>query len=202
MIAIIDYGMGNLKSVKNALDFIGLESEITSDHNKILEANGVVLPGVGAFKDAMKNLKKNSLDKIIIDVAKAGTPLLGICLGMQLLYEKGFEGEECEGLALLKGDVIKMKGTDIRIPHIGWNLLMGVGNKLTYGINESLYVYFVHSYIASNYKNEELINYAEYGDYKIPALVGRDNILGAQFHPEKSGDVGLEILKRFGEMVK
>ncbi|MGL4774645.1 MAG: imidazole glycerol phosphate synthase subunit HisH [Clostridium sp.] len=202
MIAIIDYGMGNLKSVKNALDYLKLDCIITSEKEEILNADGVILPGVGAFKDAIKNLKESQLDDVVREVASKGIPLLGICLGMQLLFEKGYEGEECDGFAFLKGKVIQMEGDDIRIPHIGWNLLKGKGGTLTENIVGEPFVYFVHSFLAIDYEEDDLINYAEYGRYKIPAIVGKNNVMGAQFHPEKSGEIGLQILRNFGEMIK
>lgn len=201
MIAIIDYGMGNLKSVKNALDKLEIENVITNDCDEIRKAKGIILPGVGAFSDAMKNLKECNLIELIKEEAESGKLILGICLGMQVLFEKSYEGEETLGFGFLKGEVVKMEGNKIRIPHIGWNLLKGKDNELI-SLNKKSYVYFVHSYYGSEMNENELLNYVEYGEYKIPALVNRKNIYGAQFHPEKSGEVGLEILKNFGEMIK
>lgn len=206
MIVIIDYGMGNLKSVKNALDFIGIESKISSNESDIKNANALILPGVGAFPDAMDNIEKLSLDKIIKDEVKKGKPLLGICLGMQLLFENGFEGIERKGLGLLKGNIVKMKEdkkNNVKIPHIGWNnLIYNKKNQLFNNIKEREFVYYVHSYFAQGYEDDNLVAYSEYGDNKIPGVVRSDNVMGAQFHPEKSGSVGLSILKNFGELIK
>lgn len=206
MIVIIDYGMGNLKSVKNALDFIGRESKISSNESDIKNANALILPGVGAFPDAMDNIEKLSLDKIIKDEVKKGKPLLGICLGMQLLFENGFEGIERKGLGLLKGNIVKMKEdkkNNVKIPHIGWNnLIYNKKDQLFNNIKEREFVYYVHSYFAQGYEDDNLVAYSEYGDNKIPGVVRSDNVMGAQFHPEKSGSVGLSILKNFGELIK
>ena len=206
MIVIIDYGMGNLKSVKNALDFLGLESKISSDREEIRKADGLILPGVGAFPDAMDTIEKLSLDKIIKEEVANNKPLLGICLGMQLLFEKGFEGLERAGLGLLKVNIVKMKEdkeNNIKIPHIGWNnLIYNKKDPLFNDIEEGKFVYYVHSYFAQDYDNEDLIAYSEYGENKIPGVVRRNNVMGAQFHPEKSGDIGLAILKNFGELIK
>lgn len=206
MIVIIDYGMGNLKSVKNALDFLKLESKISSETEEIQKADALVLPGVGAFPDAMDTIEKLALDKVIKEEVMKKKPLLGICLGMQLLFEKGFEGIERKGLGLLKGNIVKMKedkNNCIKIPHIGWNnLLYNKKDELFNSIEEGKFVYYVHSYFAQDYNEEDLIAYSEYGDNKIPGVVRSGNVIGAQFHPEKSGTVGLSILKNFGELIK
>lgn len=206
MIVIIDYGMGNLQSVKNALDFLGLESKISSDEEEIRKAKGLILPGVGAFPDAMDTIERLSLDKIIREEVSNNKPLLGICLGMQLLFDKGFEGLERSGLGLLKGNIIKMKDdkeNNIKIPHIGWNnLIYNKKDELFNSIEEGEFVYYVHSYFVQDYNNEDLVAYSEYGENKIPGVVRCKNVMGAQFHPEKSGDVGLDILKNFGELIK
>lgn len=206
MIVIIDYGMGNLKSVKNALDFLGIESKVSSDVKEIKNANGLILPGVGAFPDAMSTIEKLSLDKIIKKEVNNGKPLLGICLGMQLLFEYGFEGAKRNGLGLLKGNVVRMKEdkkNNIKIPHIGWNnLIYNKKDELFTSLEEGEFVYYVHSYFAEDYNEEDLIAYSEYGLNKIPGVVRCNNIMGAQFHPEKSGKVGLAILKNFGELIK
>ncbi|WP_297424261.1 imidazole glycerol phosphate synthase subunit HisH [Clostridium sp.] len=206
MIVIIDYGMGNLKSVKNALDFLGLENKISSDIEDIRNAKALILPGVGAFPDAMETIEKLSLDKIIKEEVGKNKPLLGICLGMQLLFENGYEGVERKGLGLLKGNIIKMKDDkekNIKIPHIGWNnLIYKKKNELFDSIEEGKFVYYVHSYFAQDYNDEDLVAYSEYGENKIPGVVRKDNVMGAQFHPEKSGSVGLTILKNFGELIK
>jgi imidazole glycerol-phosphate synthase subunit HisH len=206
MIVIIDYGMGNLKSVKNALDFLGLENKISSDEEEIRKADGLILPGVGAFPDAMGTIERLALDKIIRKEVANNKPLLGICLGMQLLFEKGFEGLERSGLGLLKGNIVKMKDdkeNNIKIPHIGWNnLIYNKTDDLFNSIEEGKFVYYVHSYFVQDYNNEDLVAYSEYGENKIPGVVRCKNVMGAQFHPEKSGDVGLAILKNFGELIK
>ena len=206
MIVIIDYGMGNLMSVKNALDFLGLESKISSDEEEIRNANGLILPGVGAFPDAMDNIERLSLDKIIKEEVAKNKPLLGICLGMQLLFENGFEGLQRKGLGLLKGSIVKMKDdkkNNIKIPHIGWNnLIYNKKDELFNSIEEGKFVYYVHSYFAQGYNDDDLVAYSEYGANKIPGVVRCKNVMGAQFHPEKSGTVGLTILKNFGELIK
>lgn len=206
MIVIIDYGMGNLKSVKNAFDFLGLKSKISSDVKEIKNADRLILPGVGAFPDAISNIEKLSLDKIIKEEVNKGKPLLGICLGMQLLFEYGFEGAKVKGLGLLKGNVVKMKDdkkNNIKIPHIGWNnLVYNKKDEVFTSLEEGEFVYYVHSYCAKDYNEEDLIAYSKYGLNKIPGLVRCNNIMGAQFHPEKSGTVGLGILKNFGELIK
>ncbi|MBE6071154.1 MAG: imidazole glycerol phosphate synthase subunit HisH [Clostridium butyricum] len=206
MIVIIDYGMGNLKSVRNALNFLGLENKISAKEEEIKNADALILPGVGAFPDAMDTIEKLGLDKIIKEEVRKGKPLLGICLGMQLLFDKGFEGVEKNGLGLIKGNIVKMKEdkeNNIKIPHIGWNnLLYNKSDDLFKGIDEGKFVYYVHSFFAQDYNNEDLVAYSEYGENKIPGVVRCKNVIGAQFHPEKSGDTGLNILKNFGELIK
>jgi len=206
MIVIIDYGMGNLSSVKNALNFLGLESKISSDEEDIRNAKGLILPGVGAFPDAMETVERLSLDKIIKEEVAKNKPLLGICLGMQLLFENGFEGLERKGLGLLKGSIVKMKDdkkNNIKIPHIGWNnLIYNKKDELFNYIEEGKFVYYVHSYFVQGYNDDDLVAYSEYGENKIPGVVRCKNVMGAQFHPEKSGTVGLNILKNFGELIK
>lgn len=206
MIVIIDYGMGNLSSVKNALDFLRLESKISSDEKEIRNADGLILPGVGAFPDAMDTIERLYLDKIIREEVAKNKPLLGICLGMQLLFENGFEGLERKGLGLLKGRIVKMKAdkeNNIKIPHIGWNnLIYNKKDELFNFIEEGKFVYYVHSYFVQDYNDEDLVAYSEYGENKIPGVIKCKNVMGAQFHPEKSGTVGLEILKNFGELIK
>lgn len=202
MIVIIDYGMGNLKSVFNALKKIDCEAVISADINEIRNADGLILPGVGAFKDCMDNLSKLGLDKVIIEEVEKGKPLLGICLGMQVLFEKGYEGEEKNGLGLLKGQVKVMEDTTVKIPHIGWNNLeWNKSDDLANGLNEDAFVYYVHSYYVQGCSNEDLIGYSNYGNMKIPGLVRRGNVMGAQFHPEKSGEIGLRILRNYKELV-
>ncbi|ETI88697.1 imidazole glycerol phosphate synthase subunit HisH [Clostridium butyricum] len=206
MIVIIDYGMGNLKSVRNALNYLGIENKISDDYDEIRKADALILPGVGAFPDAMDTIEKLGLDKVIKEETEKGKYLLGICLGMQLLFEKGYEGLERTGLGLIKGNIVKMKDDrekNVKIPHIGWNNLKYNRKDILFkNIDEGKYVYYVHSYFAQSYNNEDLVAYSEYGENKIPGIIRRNNIIGAQFHPEKSGTVGLDILKNFGELIK
>ena len=201
MIAVIDYGAGNIFSVKNALDHLGMESELTNDAQKIKSADGIILPGVGAFPEAMKMLQKSGLIGTIKEEAKK-KPFLGICLGMQLLFEKGYEFEECDGLGLIEGSVIKMEEPDLIIPHMGWNKLEKLNPcPLLDGLTDDSYVYFVHSYKAQC-EDKFIAAYSEYGG-RVPALVtDGGTVFGAQFHPEKSGDVGLQILRNFGGLMK
>lgn len=202
MVVIIDYGMGNLKSVYNALKKLECECKISSDIEEIRKADKLILPGVGAFKDCMDNLNKAGLPNVIREEVAKGKPLLGICLGMQVLFQKGFEGEECEGLGLLQGEVRLMEDPDVKIPHIGWNNLeKNRDDDLLNGLNDKPFVYYVHSYRATGYRDEDLVGFSTYGSLKIPGLVRRKNVIGAQFHPEKSGEIGLQILKNFKEMV-
>lgn len=203
MIEIIDYGMGNLKSVVNALKILNIKYKVSSDAKDIYKAQGLILPGVGSYKDAMDNLENRGLVEVIKEKVNGGCPILGICLGMQMLYEKGYEVEERDGLGFLKGNVKFMKPKEnVKIPHIGWNRLeIKRENKILNGLSKESFMYFVHSYMAVETDEEEIIAFAEYGNIEIPALVCRDNIIGAQFHPEKSGDEGLKILKSFGEML-
>lgn len=206
MIVIIDYGMGNLKSVKNALNFLGLKNEISAKEEDIKNADALILPGVGAFPDAMETIEKLGLDKIIKREVGKGKPILGICLGMQLLFDKGVEGIEKNGLGLIKGNILKMqedKDNNIKIPHIGWNnLLYNKEDDLFKNIEQGKYVYYVHSFYAQDYNEEDLVAYSQYGPNKIPSVVRYKNVMGAQFHPEKSGEVGLNILRNFGELIK
>lgn len=197
MIAIIDYGAGNLFSVKNALDFLSVRSVITDSPDEIKKADKLILPGVGAFPDAMEMLKKKGMTEIIKEEAEK-KPLLGICLGMQILFEKGYEFKETEGLGLIKGEVKKLK-TEFKIPHMGYNELeINHSCPLLNGISEGDSVYFVHSFMAET--DEKFVSaYADYG-VKVPALVFNNNVFGAQFHPEKSGSVGLKILDNFAKL--
>ena len=202
MIAIIDYGVGNLFSLNSSFKAIGIETVVTGDPKVIKNADKLILPGVGAFGDAAKKLRECGLDKVIIEEARNGKPLLGICLGMQLLFEQGLEYGCHKGLGLIKGNVVPMEGvipSHLKIPHIGWNALKFHKNSPLFKyINEGDCVYFVHSYYAENCE-ESLIATAEYGE-ELTAAVGNGNIFGCQFHPEKSGEVGLKILKAFCEL--
>lgn len=199
-IGIIDYGMGNLHSVKNAMDFIGAESFISDDKAALAEADGLILPGVGAFPDAMKRLRDTGLDEFIKEYVKT-KPMMGICLGMQLLFTKGYEFSECDGLDLIKGEVVLIDEKELKIPHIGWNELKFLNRSpITDGLSGGEQVYFVHSYEAKVKDPDDLIAVTDYG-HDITAIVGRGYVFGCQFHPEKSESVGLGILKRFCEFV-
>ena len=201
MIAIIDYGVGNLFSLRSSLNKIGADTVVTADPAVIAKADKLILPGVGAFADAAKKLRDSGLDQVIKAEAAAGKPIMGICLGMQMLFEKSYEYGEHEGLGLLKGSVIPMEGSipaNLKIPHIGWNALkFEKDSKLFKYIKEGDCVYFVHSFYASGCE-DSLIATAEYGK-DLTAAVARDNVMGCQFHPEKSGRVGLDILRAFCE---
>ena len=199
MIAVIDYGVGNLKSIYNSLKKVGIDSVVTSDENIINNADKIILPGVGAFNDAIKCLKESGLIDCIKENIRNGKPTLGICLGMQLLYEKSYEDGEFEGLGVLKGKVVKLK-EGVKIPHMGWNSLKkGISHKIAKNINEGEYVYYVHSYYVKCENEDEIVFYSDYG-VKVPGIVVKGNVIGMQFHPEKSGDVGLKLLKNFGDI--
>lgn len=200
MIAIIDYGVGNLFSLKSSFKAIGIEAVVTSDEKVIAKADKIILPGVGAFGDASKKLKESGLKDVIKREVALNKPLLGVCLGMQMLFEKSFEYGEYKGLGLLKGEVVPFDlPKEYKIPHIGWNPLKFIKKSpLLKYISEGDAVYFVHSFHAVNC-DESLIATAEYGR-EVTAIVGSGNVYGCQFHPEKSGDVGLKILKAFCEL--
>ncbi|MBQ3557374.1 MAG: imidazole glycerol phosphate synthase subunit HisH [Oscillospiraceae bacterium] len=202
MVAIVDYGVGNLFSLVSSLRAIGQEAEVTSDPAAIRAADRVILPGVGAFGDAVEKLNASGLRDVVLECAAAGKPLMGICLGMQMLFEKSFEFGEHEGLGLLKGQVVPMEGrlpAGLKIPHIGWNALrFEKESPLFRYIGEGDCVYFVHSFYAEGCA-DSLIADTEYGR-PITAAVQRDNVFGCQFHPEKSGSVGLNILRAFCEV--
>lgn len=197
MIAIIDYGAGNLHSVKNALDFLGEPSKITGDAAEILAADKVILPGVGAFGDAMASLKRNGLDEVVCRVAKNNTPLLGICLGLQLMFEESEETPGVKGLGLFKGKIVKIPDRGLKIPHMGWNdITIAKDSKILKEIGDKSFVYFVHSYYLKA-ENEKIVSaYTEYGE-KLGIAVEEGNVFATQFHPEKSGDTGMQILKNF-----
>ena len=201
MIVIIDYGVGNLFSLKSSLNSIGAECVISSEPEAIKCADKIILPGVGAFADAAMKLKKSGLDVILKEEAAKGKPIFGICLGMQLLFERSYEYGEHEGLGLLQGSVVGMEGilsAELKIPHIGWNSLhFEKKHPLLKYINEGDFVYFVHSFFATDCR-QSLLTSTEYGK-SITASVVYKNVAGTQFHPEKSGEVGLKILKAFCE---
>lgn len=201
MIAIIDYDAGNLKSVEKALMYVGEKPVVTRDREQILNADKVILPGVGNFGDAMNKLHHYDLVDVVKQVASKNTPFLGICLGMQLLFESSDEVDGVEGLAILKGKILKIPDSPgLKIPHMGWNsLLIRPGAKLYQGIPDQSYVYFVHSYYLKAENEAEVAATTNYSTI-IHASVEKDNIFGCQFHPEKSGDVGLTILKNFAAL--
>ncbi len=200
MIAVIDYGAGNLHSVKNALDFIGAQSVVTSDPHEIAKADKVILPGVGAFGDAMKSLEKTGLDKAVIETAKSGKPLLGICLGLQLMFEESEETAGTKGLGIFKGKIVKIPDHGLKIPHMGWNnLTFTKESRILKDIGESPFVYFVHSYYLSAEDESIVSAYTEYGE-RLDIAVERGNVFATQFHPEKSGGVGMRILKNFAAL--
>lgn len=204
MITIIDYGMGNLKSVYNALKKVNFDCQISSEVTDIEMADKLILPGVGAFKDAMDNLKNLDLILPIRKKVNDGCPLLGICLGMQMLFEEGYECELRKGLGFIGGKIKLMNSKEnLKIPHIGWNRLeFNRENKILNNINKESFVYYVHSFMATEMIDENLIAYSKYGDINIPGIVNKGNVYGMQFHPEKSGEVGLKILKNFGVLSK
>ena len=190
--------MGNLKSVTNAMDYLGLETVITSDPQELERADAILLPGVGAFPDAADRLRQAGLDKLLIAQAEQ-KPILGICLGMQLLFDAGEEVRECKGLGLVPGRVERID-TRRKLPHIGWNSLILQNNSpLFRGLSQGSYVYFVHTYCGVARREENVIARTQYGA-DIVAAVQAGNVFGCQFHPEKSGEVGLHILKNFGEL--
>lgn len=201
MIAIVDYDAGNIKSVEKALHFLGREALVTGDSEEILRADKVILPGVGAFGDAMDTIRGRGLDKVLRKVAENGTPFLGICLGLQLLFERSDEAPGAEGLAILKGEILRIPEKEgLKIPHMGWNSLHLENNgRLFRGIEENAYVYFVHSYYLKAGDESIVKASTEYGVH-IHASVEKDNVFACQFHPEKSSDVGLHILKNFVEL--
>lgn len=203
MIAIADYGVGNLFSLKSSFEYIGEKTVVTSDKGQIKSADRIILPGVGAFGDAAEKLSESGLGELIIEEAQKGKPIMGICLGMQLLFDKSYEYGEHKGLGLIKGEIrpiAEVVPREYKIPHIGWNKLHFTKEKsrLFRYINEGDYVYFVHSYYGTGCK-DSLLATTEYGA-ELTAAVGKKNVFGCQFHPEKSGDTGLKILKAFAEI--
>lgn len=198
MTVIIDYGVGNIFNVIEAIKRLDETAILSKDPNLILSASHIILPGVGAFEDAIKALKENNLDKVLLSAVNKKIPLLGICLGMQLLYEESHENGCFNGLGLLEGPIKAFELSDVpTIPHMGWNKL----EHTTISPFNSIegYTYFVHSYLAPQ-SDDNVYAYASYGNVKVPAIVGRDNIFGMQFHPEKSSEVGAELIKKFYEI--
>ena len=200
MVGIIDYGVGNLFSLRSSLAAIGQDVVVSSAPEVLQKADHILLPGVGAFEDAVQKLRASCLDQMVYESVKAGKPLMGICLGMQMLFEKSFENGEHQGLGLLKGQVIPMEGLipkELKIPHMGWNALdiTKPEGKLFANTKQGEHVYFVHSYFAAGCE-DSLAAKTEYGKW-LTAAVEKDNVFGCQFHPEKSGEVGLNILRAF-----
>lgn len=198
MVAIIDYGAGNLMSVKKALDYIGAENEITMDKGKILSASHIILPGVGSFGDAMKSMESRGLIETVKAAALSGKPFLGICLGLQLLFSESGESKGVDGLSLLNGEIVSIpKDMGLKVPHIGWNsVLIKKKDGIFKDIPDESYFYFVHSYYLKNADENDVAATAEYG-VNIQCAVQRGNLCATQFHPEKSGEAGLKLLKNF-----
>lgn len=198
--AIVDYGVGNLKSIANALGYLGLSSEITGQPDGLERADALILPGVGAFPDAADKLRQTGLDRAVLAQAEK-KPVLGICLGMQLLFDEGEEVRPCQGLGLVSGTVRKI-ATELKLPHIGWNSLTFPNpSPLFKGVEPGSYVYFVHTFCALPDQPSDVLAVTDYGG-PVTAAVGRGNVYGCQFHPEKSGETGLQILRNFGELNK
>lgn len=197
MIAIVDYGAGNLQSVKNALDFISAESVVTDKSEVIASADGVILPGVGSFGDAMNSMIASGLVETVKAVAASGKPFLGICLGLQLLFESSEESPRVKGLGVLSGKILRIPDTGLKVPHMGWNSLEITNNTGIFkDIPQDTYVYFVHSYYLSATKKADVSATTQYG-VAIDAAVAKANLFGTQFHPEKSGDAGIQMLRNF-----
>ena len=200
MIAIIDYGAGNLHSVKNALDFLGADSVITGSADEIKGADKVILPGVGAFGDAMKCLSESGLTDTVREVISDGKPFLGICLGLHMLFEESEETPDVKGLGIFKGKAVKIPDTGLKIPHMGWNSIkLTKDSKILKNIGTEPYVYFVHSYYIKPEDKSIVSAYTEYGE-RLDIAVEKDNVFATQFHPEKSGDLGMTILKNFTQL--
>tara|TARA_B110000971_G_C19925204_1_gene461202 strand:- start:158 stop:787 length:630 start_codon:yes stop_codon:yes gene_type:complete len=203
-VCILDYGIGNLKSLSNVFSKIEIDVIITSDHKKILSSDYIILPGVGAFANAMEKLKNLNLDEVVVECINKGKPFMGICLGMQMLFEKSEEFGITKGLGIIKGDVIKIpsKKKDMKLPHIGWNTLNSVNDALwndsvLTNVRKEDSVYFIHSYCCLPKVNKNIIAFTTYEGITLCASVQKDNVLGVQFHPEKSGPVGLKIINNF-----
>ena len=198
MIAVIDYGMGNLRSVQKAFEYLGYKAVITQQPSEIQKADKVVLPGVGALRDAMQTIKQKGIDKVLYDVVEQKKPLLGICLGMQMFFEKSYEYGEHKGLGILQGEIVKLP-ENVKIPHMGWNSLnIKKKNPLFEGLSQEPYVYFVHSYHLNT--EADIVSATTYYGKEIQVAAQKENVFALQFHPEKSGDVGLNILQNFGRL--
>lgn len=201
MVAIIDYGAGNLSSVKKALDYLGADCEITQDKDKILSASHIILPGVGSFGDAMESMKARGLVETIKEVATGDKPFLGICLGLQLLFEHSEESPEAEGLGILKGSIAKIPNdTGLKVPHMGWNSISLKQNDGVFAnIDDGSYFYFVHSYYLKDADEDVVGATTQYG-VEIQCAVQKGKLCATQFHPEKSSEIGLKLLRNFLEM--
>lgn len=201
MVAIIDYGAGNLSSVKKALDYLGAESEITQDKDKIMSASHVILPGVGSFGDAMKSMEERGLVDTVKNAAHSGKPFLGICLGLQLLFESSEESESVEGLGLIKGKIVQIpRDNGLKVPHIGWNSIeIKQKDGIFSGIDNGSYFYFVHSFYLKDAEKKAVAATTEYG-VGIECAVQKGNLCATQFHPEKSSRLGLKLLENFLKM--
>lgn len=196
MIGIIDYGVGNLRSVQKACEYMGMNAVITADPEVIGGSSHIILPGVGAFSEAMNQLREKDLIKVIEHTIQSGKPFLGICLGMQLLFEISYENGINNGLGILPGEVVHLSD-NVKVPHMGWNSLRITDHPLFHGIMQGAYVYFVHSYYVKTHQKDIIIASTHY-DIEFTVAVAKQNIFGMQFHPEKSGNTGLQILKNFG----
>lgn len=198
--AIVDYGVGNLKSVANAMSYVGVSTRVTRDGSDLERADAVILPGVGAFPDAAEKLRSSGLLRTLLAQTEK-KPVLGICLGMQLLFDRGEEVRPCAGLGLIPGHVARIR-TEYKLPHIGWNSLSFQNDSPIFkGLDDGAYVYFVHSFCGYAHQECDVTARTQYGP-SVVAAVGRGNVFGCQFHPEKSGETGLLILKNFGELSK
>jgi glutamine amidotransferase len=201
MVAIIDYGAGNLQSVKKALDFLGYDSEITADKEKIKSASHVILPGVGSFGDAMASIKERNLEDTIKEATNGDKPFLGICLGLQLLFASSEESKGVEGLGILNGNVVAIpRDNGLKVPHMGWNSVsLKQNDGIFKGIDDESYFYFVHSFYLKDADEEAVAGTTQYG-VNIECAIQKDKVCATQFHPEKSGEVGLKLLKNFMDM--
>lgn len=200
MIAIVDYGVGNLRSVQKAVERVGAEGVVTSDAADLETAQGIILPGVGAFGKGMDSLRSRDLIAPVLDQVAGGKPLLGICLGMQLLFEESDEMGLHQGLGLLPGRVVRFPEGALKVPHIGWNRLRIRPNPLLQGLDDGAYAYFVHSYYPVPREPDDILAETDYG-FDFASVVGRGRVWGAQFHPEKSQDVGLQLLANYARLV-
>ena len=199
-LAILDYGMGNLRSVEKALERVGASAEITADHARAREADGVVLPGVGAFPKAMERIREAGLDELIGERAEAGVPVLGICLGMQLIFTSSTEMGGAEGLGLVEGEVSELRADGLKVPHIGWSPVTWTrDSRLSEGLAEAEPFYFVHSFVPRPAGDSDALGTAEHGE-RFVCAVERGNVFGVQFHPEKSSGAGLRLLRNFAAL--